>query len=455
MTQVVGRMRVSSVQPLETAASDAGARVRRSTMLAFASLYLLIIIVLWSSSPAQNWARGDSEIYHFPIINYFITHGFDRNYPADLIAMFPGMHAYFAWVARLWGLTSLRFNSLTAFLIQSEFGLLLLWALVRLAQQAAGARLAVAVLALPVLSSSYLMYSWVWPTTDLGSMAFYAWMLVLLLQNPVPSLKIITLFSVLTALAMLFRQSAAVLSVCPLACACVDAWVKGQPLPRPYAIIRLMLPVAVGVAGLFWLFVTWGALVPPGFQRHEAAGISVGSAVHIIALSGLIGFPAVPALTHSLRAQRRTLLWIGAVALAIALLCCLTVPLQFNVSAGRYNSLVWNLERPLARFHLGTAFVAALILAGAFEWLCVAVHLRRLSGAPVEIVMFAVFCVSLLVQRMAWQRYLEPELLLTLGVYLARRELSPTYAWPIIGAYSAYAAIAILHAYLTYAPFRI
>ncbi|HXP65232.1 MAG TPA: hypothetical protein VN815_07145 [Steroidobacteraceae bacterium] len=409
--------------------------------------YLAVVAGIWLSPASHGgWAEGDARAYHFPIINYFMENGFDLHYPPDLIAMFPGMHLFFAYVARGIGLAQLPVNSPAALLIQSVFGVLLLLALYRLALATTRSRIAVVVLALPVISSRYVLYSWVWPTTDLGSLAFYAWMLAFLTDSPLPTPKTSIGHSVLTAASIFFRQSYAVLSLASIANSLALA-VSGRHEKLSSRAIALTLPpIIVALACVAYLIAIWGSVIPPGFQRHLAGGFNIVSLVHIAALSGLIGWPFAPALRRLL--SGRDLKTIAMIAIAIAVLCTLTVPLDFNIEAGRYNSLVWTLARSIHIHSVAAAIIGLLIALGAFLWISMIRVVCRGEDFPPELTMFALFSAGLLVQKMAWQRYVEPEMLLTFGVFFARRELDKFEAGLILAAYGIYGAISLLQIFI-------
>jgi hypothetical protein len=429
---------------------------QRSTGALVAIGYCLIVAGMWAApTPATGWAIGDAHDYHFPIINYFIQHGFDLQYPSDLIAMFPGMHMYFAWVARVFGWSEVGFASREALLIQSVLGVSLLCALYRVAVNVARRPIAVVILMLPVLSSSFVLYSWVWPTTDLGSLAFYAWMLALLVGAPLPTVGTSLAHSLLSGAAVMFRQSYAVLSAATLANIIVRAITHRPEKPRLASLALSLPPMIVALGCVAWLISIWGGLVPPGFQRHVANGFSIVSGAHIVALSGLIAWPFALPQWRALAKDRRLLTKALAGALAIAILSCIALPLEFNVAAGRYNSLIWNLPRVFLPHPFGIMFIGVLIAIGAFLWISMLLACCRKSDFPPEFVMFGLFALSLLVQKMAWQRYVEPQLLLTFGIYFSRQELTRNDSRFIVAVYSAYGAVSLIHAFATGGIFKI
>jgi hypothetical protein len=184
---------------------------KQTVCLLIGLAFVSVVFGVWLFAPAKGWAAGDSSAAHFPIINYFIKNGFDLNYQSDLVAMFPGMHMLFASAARLFALHQLSLDGLPAFLFQSVFGVFFLAALLRIVRHTAVNSVAVAVLVLPAISTSYILYSWVWPTTELGSIALYAWMLALLVRTSRVTAPVAISHSLLTAMSIFLRQSNAVL----------------------------------------------------------------------------------------------------------------------------------------------------------------------------------------------------------------------------------------------------
>jgi hypothetical protein len=422
---------------------------QRCTGVIVAICYCIVVVGVWVAPiPPANWAIGDARDYHFPIINYFIQHGFDLNYPPDLVAMFPGMHMYFASVARAFGWSELGFTSAKALLVQSVLGILLLCALYRVAVNVTRSPAAVVILMLPVLSSSFVLYSWVWPTTDLGSLAFYTWMLALLVVAPRPTAGTSLAHSLLTGAAVMFRQSSAVMGAASLANIIVRAITHRAKKPSLASIALSLPPIIVALVCVGWLISIWGGLVPTGFQRHVANGFSIVSGVHIFALSGLIAWPFALPQWRVLAKDRRLLIGTLAGALAIAILCCMALPLEFNIEAGRSNSLIWNLQRVFLHHPFDIAFVGVMIAIGSFLWISMLVACCKRSDFPPELVMFGLFAASLLVQKTAWQRYVEPQLLLTLGVYFSRQEMARNDSRFIVAAYCAYGAISLIHTWI-------
>jgi hypothetical protein len=268
------------------------------------------VAILKLVAPTKGWAASDAFNYHFPVINYFISHGFDGQYP-NLLAMYPGMHLFFAAVARAFGLDSLAFDGIDAFLIQSIWGIAFLalsyWMLVRLCRTATQ----VAATSLVVFSSSYILLPWLWPTTDLGTLVFFLGMLAAMqLAETNPSAA--RLFASVCAVgAVLFRQSSATLGAAILLAsqgrfASIGAGSGEIKLKGLLADALPLVCSAITVGLIVW---HWNGLVPPGFGKHQAHGVNLIEAVHIVALTGLIGWPFMLTVNRLVVRDPRTL-WI-------------------------------------------------------------------------------------------------------------------------------------------------
>jgi hypothetical protein len=126
------------------------------------------------------------------------------------------MHVYFAAVGKLFGISHLAYNGATAFLIQTSWGLMFLYAVYRLLTAVCLDRVQVVIAALMAFSSSYTLFSWLWPTTELGAMTCFAVMLVVLVTKSGYSSQQRSLFSLATIVAVLIRQNNATLSAAML-----------------------------------------------------------------------------------------------------------------------------------------------------------------------------------------------------------------------------------------------
>src|ERR1700730_6192464 len=324
-----------SVQDTRSTQNTISASLKLTICLVAAIAFLIGVFSIWVLAPPRGWAADDARIWHFPVINFLITNGYRLYYDPDLIAMFPGMHAFFAFFARLLGIKQLSFDGLQAFLIQSILGLFFLFGLFKIVRQLAVDLLSTLLLIVPVVSSSYVLYSWVWPTPDLGSLTFYIWMVVLLLKEPPLNSSVAITFSGLTAGAMLFRQSNAVLGFSLIPNVALRILVSRPRFSDLWSIGLALLPAVTALLGIGFLLLIWGHVVPPHFVNyHSAKGLNVVNGVHTLALSGLVCWPFALLLLRSQGFRRTVLVPVAATAIVLQLLCYLFVPLNYDKDAG-------------------------------------------------------------------------------------------------------------------------
>jgi hypothetical protein len=163
----------------------------------------------------------------------------------------------------------------------------------------------------------------------------------------------------------------------------------------------------------------WGNLLPPGGEILQASGINLVAEIHMIALTGLIGWPFALSTLRLLNTSRYGWLPVAIGAVAATLACLLLVPLSYSQADGRWASLVWSIETRLGS--LGPLYMAGVLVIGFWIWggiLTISLRERRVGP---EIVLFLLFMVGFLVQSSSWQRYIEVELLVTLGCFFVSR----------------------------------
>lgn len=400
-----------------------------SSLIVFMLLIIGIGVKLFQSEIATGWAQGDAVKYHFPVINYFISQGIDWGYPRG-IAMLPGMHVYFATVARILGISSLSPDGLAAFLIQTPFaiayGAVLALAVAR-TDTADGIPVHFRWLLVPfLLSSGYAFESWVWPTTDLPSLLVFAGLIVVL-QNGVArgafTIADALVYSVLILMGTAFRQSFA-----PLAAGLAAMVVLTQPRAtwlRPASLLCIALPlIAAGFIVLICLW-GWGSLLPPDLQQLGSKSVNYVAGAHVVALTGLIAWPF--ALSGSRIVAKREDWWrsrqVWIIALSSALVAgvlALIVPMTHDTSAGRYFSLVWSLQdaRPLAPFRLYLVFL--MLWTGSYIWSTIAFDALERRELNPELVILFIYISSLLFQSNSWQRYIETPMIISLTILFSR-----------------------------------
>lgn len=413
-----------------------------------AIIYIAVVITAKMSFPRTGWSVRDSHDYHFPVINYFLQHGLNRAYPLGL-SMIPGMHVLFSGVATIFGLRSLDWDGVPAFLIQSVGELLFLGAVTALYRLACARGSGSWPLLLPLLCSSIPFASWLWPTTDLGPLVAFLCSILVLARTPRLSLASALTYAALVLVASLFRQNYATLGFAYGFYYLINDSAGCRVRPA-FSLLCASIPVlasltAIGVA--YWL---WHGLTPPTEQWHgSATTFHVTTVVHVLAYAGLMCWPVLLLLGISLRQQPREALVILAVAAGLALLTMALVPLSYDKEAGRVGSLFWSLIGPMPLSPWRYAVLAAVLLSGflialGIGWL----SWQRRFLRP-EIAALGLYVASLIVQSQPWQRYIEPQVIICVVLFFGfpprqAATLRVIYA----GWFSAYILVGLGKAYL-------
>ncbi len=400
-----------------------------------------------------NQAAFDAFYYHVPQINEFITNGFRTNY-TNFVAMTPGLHVLYAYLARGLGITSFAYDSGLLFAIHSLWMIAYLALNVFIMRKVYERHSAGLIMVLPVLASSYPIYSWVWPTTDLPATVLYLAAIAIEFRTWRETSRLI-LYAVLGAIGVLLRQHYGFLAAVPAGIMVANAIVQRQPIDYKRVLVYL-LPVIPALLILGYFVSIWHGLVPPDQAYHFAPFSEPVSLAHVLGFTGLLAFPFVVSLWRLLgqsatpvRSAADSPLAAGDVRTATRILLAAAVtglvavallPLNPSVEAGRYGSLLWTIEGKLASQLARDIYLWAAISLGTAIWLAVATVCWRRREAIPTIVLFAMFVGTLLVQEFCFQRYLEEPLLLTLAVFIvwqARLPKLETWIWgTCFGAYT-------------------
>ncbi len=385
-------------------------------------LFILFAILAKFVSPNIGWAASDAKVFHIPVINEFIRSGIHFDYKIAL-AMFPGMHIVFAEIAKLFGITALSPDGWAAFAIQPLFAALYLVGLNYIFSRIRLSPSNRALALLINLGSSYLLYSWLWPVTDLSAFVCYLGATIVIMCERSPSLTSSIAYALLVLGAAFFRQNFVSLSAGPL----ILLFLNTTPRNWGRAILKnwhVMLPIIVGLAFVAYLYHIWGGLIPPNADQNHLShhGIVWHSIAHVVALTGLIGWPfAVILATEYYRATGK-LDWPNITAAAVvSALCVLLIPMTLNRPAGRWASMVWSMEGMLHSRLLGLLFIAVLLAVGFYIWQFVIRRCLRDKAWPPEIVLFVLNISTYLIQPYAWQRYVEMPILLALSIFIFKR----------------------------------
>jgi hypothetical protein len=394
-----------------------------------------------------NQAAFDAFYYHVPQINEFIAHGFRPNY-TNFVAMTPGLHLLYAYLARSLGITSFTFDSGLLFAIQSLWMVAYLALNVFIIRKTYERNNAGLPMVLPLLASAYPVYSWVWPTTDLPATVVYLIAIAFEFGRWRAATRL-AFYAVLGAAGVLLRQHYGFLAAVPAGILVANAIVERTRLNVRRLLVHL-LPVIPALALLGYFVSIWHGLVPPDQAYHFAPFSEPVSLAHLLGFTGLLGLPFAISLWRLLTrsaAQTRQgpdgQLLPGdngmAIKILIAGMICgliavVTLPLNPSVESGRYGSMLWTIEEKLPSQLMRDLYLWAAISLGAAIWLAVGALCWRRREAIPTVVVFALYSGTLLVQEFCFQRYVEEPMLLTLAVFVIWQTRLPkveTVIWGI------------------------
>jgi len=360
---------------------------------------------------SRTYAWEDQERFHVPQINYFIAHPFDLlEYPASSASM-PGHHLLMAWFSILLGKTSVNQGVIPLRLLNASFGpalLILVWVTLR---RVSGNSVTATALTLPLAGSYYVITASIWVVTDNGALFFYAAVLfIMLFRRDDPLLA-----GVLTTLLVLWRQI-----YLPVAAAFLAPLFLPDRSRRAILVaLSSTLAPALAVGVHAWM---WGGLVPHHLQGHHRVAINLAVPLHALALTGMLALPYAPfaasffARPHGLRSNKTIIL----LAAGIGLVLWLATTSVYDKEAGRWGSWIWYFTRCTPSSGGKAPLVLVLASLGALALLIMAVHCVRYRYFPSELLVLVCYFAGYSSQPLAWQRYIEPHILLTLGVFCSR-----------------------------------
>lgn len=412
-------------------------------------LFVLVTagLLLWAEAPAR--VRYDQDGFHLPTIQTFSRQWPRPNLGDYLSATTPGYHLLLAGVHRFIteSVTALRW---VAWLFSLGLVVTFAWALVVAARPrdapSPSACWAVMAAGLPLIASPYVLQSAVWLLPDnLGWWGVLA-VVLLALRARVDAYFVATGAVLLLGL-VLVRQ----IHLWTLGALLAAAWLGPRATPhdswtpllgrqewgtllgswqgRVGRLSWVLLAATPSVLALAWLALRWGGLTPPGNLTPPLEGaeanfgrVSGGNAAmpaFILTLLGVYGIAYAawwwPSCLDLLRRGR----WVLIAAAVVGLLAAVIPPTGYDYDAGRWGGL-WQI---VERLPLLAGRTSPLILLLAPAGAVVAASLAHaLSGRErwVWLASLAGFMAAMSATALAWQRYIEPMLLILIALACVR-----------------------------------
>lgn len=306
---------------------------------------------------------------------------------------------------------------------------LLGWALERSARGAGRSVFEALGLGTPFVCSIYVFLSAVWLLPDNAGWLGVLALLLLALRPAYRWVDAMVMGLVLSAL-VFTRQShlwaaAVVWAWAWLSAGPFDRWswrqLMARPVERGIALcwgIASTLPAFAIVGGLARL---WGGLTPPHFHAQHNAGVNPATPAFALALTAVYSCFLIaylgPTLLRLWREQRRLLLIAGGIGALLAIAPATTYLFESR-STGLWNLVKLFDQRGIVFAGRTSPVIVILGTVGAVcvvGWLAMLGPRRRL----IALVALLAFIVAQSANSNAWQRYLEPMLLMALALIAA------------------------------------
>ena len=409
---------------------DRPAGARRSWWAALGVLLAAFAALSWPAmfaGLASMFSHGDMVRFHLPQINYFISHPLAAlDYPSTGATM-PGHHLLFAWLARAAGYTAVTETTWTLRLAHWALAAGMVaggWAI---AARLCGQPWRALVLTLPLAASPYVLGAAIWITTDDAALLHYTLLLAALTFRPDRPM--------LAAAAALLLASWRQIYLPVAAAAAFFA------RPRRHRLLWALLAPLPAVLVVALYVHRWGGFTPKIAQQYNELTFRSSVPLQALALTGLFTIPYIAVLASPVvRAlERRRLAWAAAVGALAALALWLGGPSAYDGEDGRWGSIVWLLARWTPVVAGRSPVVLVLAAAGAAVIATLLAHAAVTRQRPVELGMLLLCFAGISAQVFAWQRYVEPVVLLTLAIVAARigprapAGASPPARWALAG----------------------
>jgi len=377
-----------------------------------------------------DYGRGamDQNRYHLEVIGRFAEQwpAFDlRDYES---ATTPGYHIALATVGRLLGTDVLVLR-----LAGAVFTLGLLGTIAWYAARRVGAAAAVAICA-PLVTSLYVFGSGVWLLPD--NAAWWGVLAILLLAlRPRLDGSFFAAGGLLLLVLVTVRQAHLWAAAVLWAAAWLGPGAEASPLRPldPWRRGRRAALAAAATAPAFlavaWFYRLWGGLVPPLFQATgdqdnplavPTTGWNPATPALLLALCGVLGAFFAGFLLPTMRrlAGDRRATWVVALHAAAGLAISLAPHSTFDKAAGRWSGL-WNIVEAFDRRGLSFADRSPVIVGlgtlGA-AWLGLWFVALRSRDRWLLLAAWIAFAAAQTASAFAWQRYLEPFVLMMLAI---------------------------------------
>ena len=396
---------------------------RRPTIAAGFVIAVYALSAPFLAAVARNggWAEADANNYHVVVINHFLNGGLDLQFAANAhLTTFPGYDACIAIVAEALKIEKIRATGVMEVACQTVFGAIFVVSFLTALLLNAKTKSVLAPLALAGISSSYILFSWIWVTTDIAAIAFMT--AIVALSSAPRTALVVALQVLLFAVAIAMRQNMVALGVVPAAQIVItklrahDKIVRGVDWFAAAAFgMTSMTAVAV-------MFRVWGGVVPPLSGDYFSGRINEAALVHILSLTGLVAWPFLLPFTRALEARAPIVVSL-ALSAAFAIALTWTVDLTFGQDPHLRGSIVWTIGARLKNKILIDLFLAASIFVGVQVFVSATIVSVTKRIGLFEILTLGAYLGAQIPGNFPFQRYVEPYDLVILSIFAARLPL--------------------------------
>jgi hypothetical protein len=434
-------------------ASDLGERPLEelagySTPFALALLYIVLVVpALVANTQTSNTLYGDMVVSHIPLINFFIEHPWNFASFPGYSASLPGYHIVLAWTAKLLGYESIDAGTLAIRSAHATFGCLygyLMYVFLNRLQEQAGSPQNVwrtAALWVSISPTYYFLLSSIYISTDVPALTIYGLYLFLVMFYP----SAVAAITASATTLVYWRQGLAPVIAAPFLAAPSQL---GSTLRSP----MMLAMIVPGSLLLFYIVKFGGALAPPPALPNglKTGGIFPHTILHAFAFLGLL-FPVYSLIFADLFKSMfrvRYTWWIAAALCVIVGWIWSTVPSTYDHDAGRFASIIWTLSRHGPVWESRSLVVLVLALLGAlFSGFLARLMIDRPRIRAIILGMF-LYLVAQILLILAFQRYIEPLILMSLGLTAASVMPVPKWRLAIFAiVFGVYSLIGVLRIY--------
>jgi hypothetical protein len=446
------------LRPFFAKVVDRDARRASGALLVLITVFTLLVLPpividvemhrpLYSAGPGS--LSSDMLLAHLPQINYFIAHPLKVVEYPGIVTSLPGHHILLAWVARLLGYDSIDSKTLPIRLVHAficglgAVGLFIFLHRMQYFQCRAPSVLMSMVLWISVIASFYFLQSSIYISTDVPAGGLYITFLYLMIFYP----QAIAVQTISATALMFWRQSYAPVLLAPFLTE--RDQILGKLLSQ--RIVLILVPTTV----LLFYFIHFGGLVPansggPTDILRGIGGLFPQSILHVLALLGLL----LPVYTLIFGKEivicyrlRSTVSAMIALSSFVVLLWIFT-PSNYDYEAGRWGSIVWTLSKYSPHWANHSVLILLLDVLGVTFIVFLAWLAANYKGVrPIVVGMF-LYLVSQIIVPLAFQRYVEPIILISLALVAAGTVTAPSWRLVIFATiFSFYGLASILRIY--------